>query len=508
MTTIVKTSIHFFLLHCLFILHNELVHACPSGWIAFNTEKCIKYLPVNVHFSEAEQMCKSHNSSMISIHSREEQDFILALGRQHYTLSGVHWIWLGATRNASDSKEFQWRDGSGFNFTNWRDGCPDNRQNENCVLMTIFRDRPSHWCNFKCESNYDHVVCQKEYTNETSTSSSFTPVISYPVSRPSRFPTLRPDRRPYSSSTRRSFVQPLSPPPLPSLESQECDIGWDFKNNKCYKFIPDNITGEEARYYCRRFGESAQGITIMSEAEQAWAVEYAFYKNEAKDAIWVGAVRTGPEAANITWRNGQPMNYTNWAPHEPDNRNNSENCVAMNDTPKFFGRWLDAPCSLKFHLMCEKGSKIPFKEPVYNSSTWNELFSNPGVVFAVPMQQPSPSSQQDPGAENTAVVAKSPPVPASSSTSSSILIFLILLLVIAVAFLAFLVLNQRKQIKNNLRESRVNIYYASSSSAYEPEYEEPKYNDSSNSHAYASTTASLFDSPLAVARSAVTPSHV
>lgn len=43
--------------------------------------------------------------------------------------------------------------------------------------------------------------------------------------------------------------------------------------------------------------------------------------------------------------------------HEPDNRNGVEFCVALNDRPEYYGRWLDAPCTTKFHLICETNSK-------------------------------------------------------------------------------------------------------------------------------------------------------
>ena len=435
-------------------------------------------MAVNVAFGTAEDMCRSHNSTLISIHSREEQELILSLGRQHYTMSGVHWIWLGAYRNTSDTKEFFWKDGSTFNFTNWREGCPDNRVSENCVLMTVFRDRPSHWCNFKCESNYDHVVCQKEYTNDTnevvSTPQSLSPFYSTP--RPRIRPTI-PLYPPGESPIRPLRPRPSSRPAI-WLETHECDIGWDFKNNKCYKFIGENITGEEARYYCKRFGESAKALTITTEAEQTWAVEFAFYKNEAKDAIWLGAARIGPNT--VAWRDGSPMNYSNWSPHEPDNRNNSENCVALNDMAKFFGRWLDAPCGLKFHLICEKKAKIPLKDPVINASNWNEVF---GDVTEKPLRIRAP--EQFDGLK----------VSRSSVAISGFMITMLVFLTIIVIMLSFVVYYQRKVIQRNMRESRVNIYYASQGPGYE-EYEEPKYNEgnSSRSSAYAeTTTASLID---------------
>ena len=431
--------------------------ACETGWYPYKTEKCLKYHAINVNFSEAESTCSKDNSTIASIGSKEEQDFVLALGRLHYTLSGVHWVWLGATRDTSDLTQFNWKDGSVFNYTNWRDGCPDNRVGDDCILMTIFRDRPSHWCNFRCESNYDHVVCQKEYTEDVSSPTS-TPSYIFPnIRKTTRLPVFR--RFPYRPR------RPFYPMTIPS-EYDECDFGWDFKNNKCYNFISQNVTGEQARYYCQRFGDDAQALTITSEAEQSWAVDYAFFKNEAKEAVWLGAVRVGPEANDIKWRDGSVMNFTNWSPHEPDNRNKSENCVAMNDMPKFFGMWLDAPCSLKFHLICEKKAKIPLR-------------LNETLLEDVMISSSLDSQQQDPSNDSSE---------ATTSSLVAFLMFVIIMLSLSTASLGYIVLNQKKEMNRNLRESRVNIYYASGSDV---EYEEPKYSSGSVvSSPYCSTTTS------------------
>ena len=428
---------------------SSFVSSCPTGWTSFNDVKCFKYLALNVNYGEAETVCRNSNSTLASIHSREEQDFVLGLARIYSSLSGVHWVWLGATRNNSANNNFSWKDGSSLNFTNWRDGCPDNRMDEDCVLMTVFRDRPGHWCNFKCTTNYDHVLCQKpkgKDDNSTSTSPFNYPPRSFGLSGPwtsigrpriqfASIPAILPPR--YRTST--------------PAEVDECDIGWDFKNNKCYKFISDNVTGEEARYYCKRYGTNAKPLTIHSESEQTWAVDFSFFKNEAKEAVWIGAFRSGPDLSNITWRDGSPMDYTNWAAHEPDNRNKSENCVALNDMPKFYGRWLDAPCSLKFHLICEKPANIPFTSTTISSALLNR-----------PWSDNLQTSDSDVSSQS---------LPESSSSSSSgfvtFLVFLTITLGILVVALFAKLKNQQKTLSRDLHGSRRAIYSSGSEADYE-----------------------------------------
>lgn len=494
------------------------ITCCQHGWYPFNQQKCLKYIAVNVNYADGESLCKANNASLASIHSSDEQDFILSMGRRHYTQSGVHWVWLGAVRNASDSDDFYWKDGTAFNFTNWRDGCPDRRAGENCVLMTIFKDRPSHWCNFKCDSNHDHVICQKPWTNDTS----INVLRSYEVTTSSSATVFVPGfRRPppvypsssssdsnhgsnpvYNGPGRNSGRQDFwggwmgsrlgggnlgtvgggsSSPSLPS-EAEECDIGWEFKSNKCYKFIHQNVTGEEARYYCSRY--QGQPLTIHSEEEQTWAVDYAFYRNEAKEAVWLGASRNVSNGSNIiTWRDGRPMDYTNWSPHEPDNRNKSENCVAMNDMRKFFGRWIDAPCSLHFHLICEKAAKRPL-----TSINIPFVFSSDGSFH--PKLDSNSVSDIDPFWSDNLLSPDdhSPLSSVSASNYSSsrstivLLVLMIVSLVLVIAGLSITVYMQRKYIQERrcMRESRMNIYYSSSTGGHsEAEYNEAGYEDPS-----------------------------
>ncbi len=45
------------------------------------------------------------------------------------------------------------------------------------------------------------------------------------------------------------------------------------------------------------------------------------------------------------------MNFTHWAPGEPDGLDDAQHCVAM-DTESFPGRWKDVDCSQSLHVAC------------------------------------------------------------------------------------------------------------------------------------------------------------
>lgn len=142
---------------------------CDVGWQKFEN-KCFKYFQTKVNYKNAIQLCQVYNATLASVHSREEHVFIEDIARHYSTASGVHWVWLGGHRikrnqtNDSDesltaspvfssakqtnqtvNREFQWEDGSAFNYSGWRYNCPDKRRDEDCILMSIFQSRPSHW---------------------------------------------------------------------------------------------------------------------------------------------------------------------------------------------------------------------------------------------------------------------------------------------------------------------------------------------------------------------------
>jgi RAB protein geranylgeranyltransferase component A len=48
---------------------------CESDWVQYK-HKCVKYINQTVKYEEAEKICESNNSTLTSIHSAEEKEFI------------------------------------------------------------------------------------------------------------------------------------------------------------------------------------------------------------------------------------------------------------------------------------------------------------------------------------------------------------------------------------------------------------------------------------------------
>jgi len=93
-----------------------------------------------------------NSSEMLTIHSKEEQDFISEyLFKTHKLVNNV---WIGL-RNKS--KTFEWIDSSNKQYTNWKTGNPTNQTDFNYAQLELdTSERTNEPCLKK-----NLVVCQK-----------------------------------------------------------------------------------------------------------------------------------------------------------------------------------------------------------------------------------------------------------------------------------------------------------------------------------------------------------
>lgn len=83
--------------------------SCPSGWQKYQN-KCFHIFKRLLTYSHYASICSIMGSTMITIHSEAENDFIHSL---HSNM-----LWLGAVATPEFTPEY-WADGTPIDYKNW-----------------------------------------------------------------------------------------------------------------------------------------------------------------------------------------------------------------------------------------------------------------------------------------------------------------------------------------------------------------------------------------------------
>ena len=110
-------------------------------------------------WNEAESDCEKSGAHLTSINSAEENAFISKL----HDPTSVHNTWIGGIR---DGNSFKWKDGSAFNYENWRSEQPNNHLGKQaCMEINSYPGKEQHdkWNDIQCDmtNRSDGFVCKK-----------------------------------------------------------------------------------------------------------------------------------------------------------------------------------------------------------------------------------------------------------------------------------------------------------------------------------------------------------
>jgi len=143
----------------LFILLNldysDCVNVC-NDWIQYKDIKCIKVLEKKSTEAEALNTCTKldQSSILLTIHSKEEQEFLNNLLEKYQNISLN--VWLGMKFNET----FKWMDGTNTDFNNWSDDAVRDGT-EPCAEMSLQKESLGKWDDIPCKKSA-LVVCQKK----------------------------------------------------------------------------------------------------------------------------------------------------------------------------------------------------------------------------------------------------------------------------------------------------------------------------------------------------------
>lgn len=129
--------------------------SCETGWLQFRQDKCYRFVHIRLAFDDAESLCNNlYGGHLPSIHSQEEQ-FMISQFLASVNVKNGSEIWLGGRQ--MDFHNFNWGDGSLFNYSYWEHGEP-NFPAEKCIEMSW---RNGRWNDINCRLKRG-VLCERQ----------------------------------------------------------------------------------------------------------------------------------------------------------------------------------------------------------------------------------------------------------------------------------------------------------------------------------------------------------
>ena len=123
---------------------------------------CYKHFSkATLSWSDARKHCGRMKAELPSIHSPEENEFLLTLSSQHEYNGNDNdnddYTWLGGSDRETE-KLFVWTDQTPWSYVNWVDGEPnDDDGKQDCILMhtpksskDIYKGK---WTDYRCNYN-------------------------------------------------------------------------------------------------------------------------------------------------------------------------------------------------------------------------------------------------------------------------------------------------------------------------------------------------------------------
>ena len=118
-----------------------------------------------------------------------------------------------------------------------------------------------------------------------------------------------------------------------------------------YYLSEEMTTWELANIICNNLGGDL--VTINSAQEQDFVFNLAMNNPTGSASnYWIGLNDYNDEG-NFTWANGEPVNYTNWNPGEPNGGSNENGVEIFSINSNSPGYWNDAPAWVERRMILE-----------------------------------------------------------------------------------------------------------------------------------------------------------
>ncbi|XP_037835854.1 secretory phospholipase A2 receptor isoform X2 [Kryptolebias marmoratus] len=146
----------------------------------------------------------------------------------------------------------------------------------------------------------------------------------------------------------------LPPPrskPFVSYETT-CPSTWVKFGRGCYSFEPvvEKRTFDESRQHCKQKANTSDVLTIEDETENRFVLEQLWSSGFLHHAVWLG-MSFNTDTDSLTWVDGSPVDYTNWANRGPDTGLlTADSCVTTRGVD---GAWHLSSCTERLGFICK-----------------------------------------------------------------------------------------------------------------------------------------------------------
>ncbi|XP_076159863.1 secretory phospholipase A2 receptor isoform X1 [Alosa pseudoharengus] len=271
--------------------------------------------------------CKMMGADLVSIHSKEELNFIME--RIHKHPHGPTEWWIGLAMESG--QDIEWTDGSFYDYSNWEavNSSSQSASRKRCAYMS---SETGGWFAHPCSELHGYV-CKRKTAS----------VMEIP-------------REPHYIGA--------------------CPSNWFYFGHKCLLLhLPsrpeEGKSWRDAQSICSSFQGSL--VAIEDEIEQAY-ITMLLDGNSA--GVWIGL----RDEDTMNWASGKPVTFTNWSPIEPKSSLTQEEwlngplagdvplCTLLSNNHNFHftGKWYDEKCTESgYGFVCQK-AQDPKKPPTHS----------------------------------------------------------------------------------------------------------------------------------------------
>jgi len=313
-----------------------------------------------VTLEEAIKSCAQmdNNSEVLTIHSKEEQDFVSQyLFKTNKLLENV---WLGF-RNKSG--QFEWNDNSNKQYTNWRSGYPIKQIDFNCVQVEPVT---SQWANAPCLKK-GLVVCQK--LPETTLSDLLKKFLEHD-SRLKKSEEINTDLDGRLKKAEEKNTD-LEGKLKKTMDEKSEVFNIVFNKDLAYNHLFTDRDGKKKAFLipmsamrktynfddsvnlCKNFNSTL----IEIESKEKQNLLETFLRQTGIDfkqfyGFWINAERNS--SGKWKWlKSGKEITFTNWATSHPTTNSDRNNINFILDIPERFGKWDNVPKTHTRYVICE-----------------------------------------------------------------------------------------------------------------------------------------------------------